>query len=66
MTIYTVTWVQKMRHGSMIEADSPEEALEIAKTGRYDDVDCEPFGREFDYKVEEGEHFQGRITRKTS
>jgi len=50
----------------MIEADSPEEALEIAKTGRYDDVDCEPFGREFDYKVEEGEHFQGRITRKTS
>jgi hypothetical protein len=42
MTIYTVHGYERIFVWMRVEADSPEEAVEKAKRGDYDDADSDP------------------------
>lgn len=57
MPIYTVSWKETIHCFASIEADSPEEAIEKAKAGEYDNPDSEPGdAMPKSYRVQEGEN----------
>lgn len=61
----TVFWKSTIQCFASIEADSPEEAIEEAKAGRYDSVDSEP-GKDIanSYRAKEGENGFAPVLRK--
>ena len=64
MPIYLVEWTEEVTAWTNIEADSQEEALEMAKSGQYIDADSEPNGKKKKYNVREGRNHHGAVTKK--
>lgn len=67
MPVFTVYWSEKITCFASIEADTPEEAIEKAQAGEYDNPDSEPGNTIANsYRVREGENPFARIKRKRS